>query len=114
MFYIPVRNEVLHGKFSREDLPQLIKDLSYVIKSGELIRPQWEEGTPTLDKLSPNINCRFCAYEEKCPALGAIAVEVANRVAENTLPKSDIIDPDPKTLEQLWSVATLSPTGLLG
>ncbi len=108
VFYIPVRDEVLHGKFTRDDLPQLIKDLSYVIKSGELIRPQWEDGTPDLDKLSPNINCRFCAYEERCPALGAIAIEVANRVAENTLPKTDIVDPeDPETLEQLWSVAKI-------
>ena len=108
VFYIPVRNEVLHGEFKREDLPGLIKEQSYVIKSGELIRPQWDEGTPELSKLSPNINCRFCAYEDRCPALGAIAIEVANRVAENTLPDTDITDPDnPETLEQLWAIAKI-------
>jgi len=108
VFYIPVRDEVLHGKFTRDDLPKLVKDLSYVIKSGELIRPQWEEGYPDLTKLSPNVNCRFCAYEDRCPALGAIAIEVANRVAENTLPKTDIADPDdPETLEQLWAIAKI-------
>ena len=108
VFYIPVRGEVLHGKFTRDDLPQLIKDLSYVIKSGELLRPQWDGGYPEIAKLSPNVNCRFCAYEDRCPALGAIAIEVANRVAENTLPKTDIADPDdPETLEQLWAIAKI-------
>ena len=54
------------------------------------------------------MNCRFCAYEDRCPALGAIAIEVANRVAENTLPKTDIADPDdPETLEQLWAIAKI-------
>ena len=108
VFYIPVRDEVLHGEFKREDIPNLIKDLSYVIKSGELIRTQWDTGTPALDKLSPNINCRFCAYEDRCPALGAIALEVANRVAENTLPSTDISDPDdPETLEQLYAISKI-------
>ena len=108
VFYIPVRNEVLHGEFKRKDLPDLIKELTYVIKSGELTRPQWEGGTPELSSLSPNINCRFCAYEDRCPALGAIAIEVANRVAENTLPDTDITDPDdPETLEQLWAISKI-------
>ena len=108
VFYIPVRGEVLHGEFKRDDLPKLIKEVSDVIKAGETIRPQWEDGTPELEALSPNVNCRFCAYEDKCPALGAIAFEVAKRVSENTLPDVDISDPDnPETLEQLWPIAKI-------
>jgi CRISPR/Cas system-associated exonuclease Cas4 (RecB family) len=108
VFYIPVRGEVLHSEFKRKELPELIKELSYVIKSGELIRPKWDEGTPELRDLTPNVNCRFCAYEERCPALGAIAIEIANRVAENTLPECDITDPDdPETLEHLWPIAKI-------
>ena len=108
VFYVPVRNEVVHGQFERSELPQLIKELSYVIKSGELIRPKWDEGTPELRELTPNVNCRFCAHEERCPALGAIAIEIANRVAENTLPDVDITDPeDPEVLEHLWPIAKI-------
>tara|TARA_R110002051_G_scaffold203417_2_gene269828 strand:- start:5280 stop:6395 length:1116 start_codon:yes stop_codon:yes gene_type:complete len=107
VFYIPVRDEVLHGEFKREELPELIKELTEVIKAGEETRPQWEKGSPDLDDLTPNVNCRFCAYEEKCPALGAVALGVAKRVSNVELP-DDIEDPeDPETLEQLWAVAKI-------
>ena len=107
VFYIPVRDEVLHGEFKREELPELIKDLSEVITGGEKVRPQWEKGAPDIDDLSPNVSCRFCAYEEKCPALGAVALGVAKRVSNVDLP-DDIEDPeDPETLEQLWAVAKI-------
>tara|TARA_R100001443_G_scaffold116619_2_gene137619 strand:- start:2219 stop:3340 length:1122 start_codon:yes stop_codon:yes gene_type:complete len=108
VFYIPARNEVLSGTFTREGLSKVVKDLSYVIKSGELIRPQWEDDVPDIDRLNPNINCRFCKHEEKCPALGNVALEIAHRVSESAIPKTDIIDPkDPQTLEQLWSIAKI-------
>ena len=110
VFYIPARNEVLSGTFTRKGLPKVINELSYIIKSGELIRPQWEQEdiTPDLDRLSPNINCRFCKYEERCPALGNVALEVAHRVSESAIPKTDITNPtDPQTLEQLWSIAKI-------
>jgi len=106
VFYIPVRNEVLWHEFTRDDLPELIDELSKVIKRGESIRPKWEDGAPSLEELNPNINCRFCAHEDHCPALGGLAIEVASRVADNALPKGDIADPeDPETLELLWVVA---------
>ena len=108
VFYIPVRNEVLQGEFKRKDLPQLIKEVSAVIKEGEKVRPRWKEGTPHLDDLSPNINCRFCSFEERCPALGAVAYGIANKLSDEALPDIDLDNlEDPETLEQLWSISKI-------
>ena len=108
VFYIPVRNEVLHGEFKRKDLPQLIKEVSDVIKEGEKVRPRWNGGTPHLDDLAPNINCRFCSFEDKCPALGAVAYSIANKLSDESLPDIDIDNlDDPKTLEQLWGISKI-------
>lgn len=108
VFYIPVRGETLSGTFKRKDVPEIIEELSQVIKKGEQVRPEWDKGVPDLDDLDPNSNCRFCAFEEKCPALGAIVVEIASRVTDKFIPKGDIEDPeDPETIEQLWNVAKI-------
>ena len=108
VFYIPVRNEVLTGVFKRDDLDNLIEELSKVIKKGEEVRPKWESGAPLIAELNPTVNCRFCAFEERCPSLGGLSIEVASRVAEGTIPDGDINDPeDPETLEQLWNVAKI-------
>jgi hypothetical protein len=94
------------GVFTREELPDLIEKLSKVIKRGEEIRPQWEDGQPEMDDLCPTVNCRFCKHEDHCPALGGLAIEVASRVADDALPKGDISDPDdPETVEHLFAVA---------
>lgn len=108
VFFIPVRNETLTGLFKREELPDLIKKLSKVIKRGEKIRPQWENGAPSIYELNPTVNCRFCTHEDTCPALGGLAVEVASRVADDALPKGDIEDPDdPATIEHLYVVSKI-------
>ena len=108
VFFIPVRNQTLTGKFTREEVPDLIKKLSKIIKRGEKIRPKWDGGAPDLYELNPTVNCRFCAYEDTCPALGGLAVEVASRVADDTLPKGDISDPDdPATIEHLYVVSKI-------
>mgnify|MGYP001200235002 FL=1 len=108
VFYVPVRNETLTGVFKREELPELIETLTKVIKDGERVRPKWEEGQPELDELNPTVDCRFCAHEDHCPALGGLAVEVASRVADSKIPKGDIADPDDlETLEHLWVVAKI-------
>ena len=106
VFYVPVRNQILDDVFTRDDVPNLTKELSEVIKKGELIRPQWEGGQPDMDDLCPTVNCRFCRHEGHCPALGGLALEVATRVSD-TIPKDiDINDPkDPEVIEQLWLVA---------
>ena len=108
VFYVPVRNETLTGVFKREELPELIETLTKVIKDGERVRPKWEKSQPELDELNPTVDCRFCTYEDRCPALGGLAVEVAARVANNKIPKGDIDDPeDLETLEHLWVVAKI-------
>ena len=109
VFYIPVRNEVLHDKFTRDDVESLTKELSDVIKRGEEIRPKWDKGgQPDMDDLSPTVNCRFCRHEEHCPALGGMAVEVASRVSKTIPITADISDPDdPEVLEQLYAVAKI-------
>jgi CRISPR/Cas system-associated exonuclease Cas4 (RecB family) len=108
VFYIPVRNEVLHGEFKRKDLPKIIKEVSDVIKEGEKVRPRWNTGTPHIDDLTPNINCRFCEFEDKCPALGAVAYSIANKLSDDSLPDIDIDNlDDPNTLEQLWGISKI-------
>tara|TARA_R110001583_G_scaffold18627_3_gene73885 strand:- start:4118 stop:5242 length:1125 start_codon:yes stop_codon:yes gene_type:complete len=106
VFYIPVRNEVLHDTFTRDDIAGLTKQLTDVIQKGEEIRPKWKEGSPDLDDLAPSVNCRFCKHEDHCPACGAIAVQVASRLS--MIPEDDIdieLSSDPAILEQLWVVA---------
>ena len=106
VFYIPVRNEVLHDTFTRDDIAGLTKQLTEVIKRGEKIRPKWDGGSPDLEELAPSVNCRFCKHEDHCPACGAIAVEVASRLS--MLPSKDIDienTEDPVVLELLWVVA---------
>ena len=106
VFYIPVRNEVLHDTFTRDDIAGLTKQLTEVIKRGEKIRPKWDGGSPDLEELAPSVNCRFCKHEDHCPACGAIAVEVASRLS--MLPSKDIAIENteaPVVLEQLWVVA---------
>ena len=106
VFYIPVRNEVLHDTFTRDDIAGLTKQLTEVIKRGEKIRPKWDGGSPDLEELAPSVNCRFCKHEDHCPACGAIAVEVASRLS--MLPSKDIDienTEDTVVLEQLWVVA---------
>ena len=108
VFYIPVRGEVLYDTFTRDDVPTLTEELSSVILKGEKIRPKWEEGTPDLDELTPTVNCRFCKYEDKCPSLGGLAIKIASKVAEDSIPDVDIENPeDPETLEKLWNIAKI-------
>ena len=109
VFYIPVRGEVIHDTFIREDIPTLRKELTDVIKRGELIRPQWGNGKqPDMDDLTPTVNCRFCRHEDHCPALGGMALEVASRVSSTIPMDANIDDPeDPEVVEQLYAVAKI-------
>lgn len=107
VFFIPQRNEILSHVFHREDLEELIDDLSTVILAAEKVRPKWDEGTPDLSDLTPTVNCRFCKFEGVCPALGALVVEVAKKINPQ-LPDVDIDSvEDPIVVEQLWSIAKI-------
>ena len=107
VFYVPVRNETLFYKFTRDDVPALVRKLSEVIKKGEQVRPKWETGTPELSDLTPTVNCRFCRHEDACPALGGLVISVAKKINAE-LPDVDINSvEDPEVIEQLWLVAKM-------
>ena len=107
VFFIPVRNQTLMGVFNRDELPSLIESLSKVINKGSIVRPKWVDGgQPNIDELCPTVNCRFCKHEDHCPALGGVAMEGASRVADDSLPKGDIDNPEePEVVEHLYAVA---------
>tara|TARA_R100000479_G_scaffold42555_1_gene19309 strand:- start:2947 stop:4074 length:1128 start_codon:yes stop_codon:yes gene_type:complete len=104
VFFIPQRNEILSDTFKRDELEDLITDVSSVILAAERIRPKWETGTPDIQDLTPTVNCRFCKYEDVCPALGGLVVEVAKKINPQ-LPDVDIDSTeDPDVIEQLWAI----------
>ena len=104
---MPVRNETLFYKFTRKDVPALVRKLSEVIKKGEHVRPKWNTGTPELSDLTPTVNCRFCRHEDACPALGGLVISVAKKI-NTELPDVDINSvEDPEVIEQLWLVAKM-------
>lgn len=109
-FLIPKREEVLTGTFTRDEVPRLRKEISDVISKAEKIRPLWATGGVDIDDVTPSVNCRFCAHEERCPALGALAIEVAKRYKPELLPDGSIASSDiedPASLEKLYHVAKI-------
>ena len=99
-------------------MESLREEVSIIIHNAEITRPKWESGQPELEELNPGVDCRFCRYENKCPALGAVAVNVASRYIKehedelgkhaDLLPAGPIsskqID-DPEVLEKLYVTA---------
>lgn len=108
VFYVPQHNQSLHHTFSRaEDLDQLIDELSAAILKAEKTRPKWIGGKPDLADLTPTPNCRFCRYEDICPALGGLILEVAKKI-DPQLPDVDIENTeDPLVLEDLWNIGKI-------
>jgi hypothetical protein len=106
VFYVPQHDQSLHHTFSRAaDLDRLIGELSAAILKAESVRPKWIGGKPALEDLTPTPNCRFCRYEDICPALGGLVLEVARKV-DPQIPDVDIENTeDPAVLEELWAVA---------
>ena len=109
-FLIPKRDEILVGTFNRSELDNLRNEISAVIKKAETTRPKWDSKTIDIDDLNPSVNCRFCRHEEHCPALGAVAIEVAKRYRPDLLPDGPIASgdvDDPNTIEKLYVVAKI-------
>lgn len=107
VFFVPQRNEILSDTFYREDLDEVIEELSDVILKAEKVRPKWETGTPSLEELTPTVDCRFCKHEDTCPALGGLVVEVAKKV-DPQLPDVDLDTvEDPEVVEQLYMIAKI-------
>lgn len=111
-FIIPQRNEVPYGMFEKaRDMDNLRREISEVVKKAEITRPKWDIGGIDIDDVTPSVNtCRFCRYEEQCPALGAICVDIAKKYNPSLLPEGDIhvsnIE-DPETLARMYIVAKI-------
>jgi hypothetical protein len=107
VFFVPQRNEILSHTFNRSDLETMVEELSEVILRAEEVRPKWDEGAPDLSDLTPTVNCRFCKFEDVCPALGGLVVEVAKKINPR-MPDVDIDSTeDPMVVEQLWAIANI-------
>lgn len=109
-FIIPVRDEVLTGTFERAHMHAIEKEISDVIREAERVRPQWQNGVPDLDDLTPSVDCRFCRHETHCPALGAVAIEIAKRWKPELLPDGPIHAKDieePEVMGKMYVVAKI-------
>ena len=85
-FIAPQRNEVLYDTFHRPDLPELVEDLSGVIINAQEVRGEQEaKGTLPVERLNPGVKvCDYCANAGTCPALGKMALEVAQKYAQQS------------------------------
>ena len=108
VFYIPFYNDTPNHKFLREELETLREEVSRIVARATYVRTKWSHGSPSIEELEPNQSCRFCQYEESCPALGGMVLEVADKLGVD-VPKG--ISPDtseaatPQDLESLWSIS---------
>jgi len=110
-FLVPLNGGILSGIFRRDDVFTLRKEISEVIRKAETTRPKWATGAIDIEDVNPTVNCRFCRYEESCPALGAVCVTIAAKIRPDLLPKGPINPSeveDPETLEQLYIVAKIA------
>jgi hypothetical protein len=109
-FIVPRNGGTLMGVFTREQMPELRKEISGIIRKAETTRPKWDDGTIDIEDCSPSYNCRFCRHEERCPALGAVSVAIAGRISPELLPDGPIRSSeveDPKVLAKLYKVARI-------
>ena len=106
VFYVPQREVTLHHTFKRSDMGALQAAITSVIKSASLSRPKWEQGTPDIRALKPTAHCIYCRHEEKCPALGGLALSVASQL-DTSLPEFEIGAVDnPVELEKMFAVSS--------
>lgn len=108
VFYVPLHHATLHHKFTRSDLDSMVARMEKVVRAGERVRPQWQDGgQPDLDDCNPTQYCRFCRFEDVCPALGGLVVEVAKKL-DSTVPDVDPTNiDDPRRLSELFRIAKI-------
>jgi len=110
VFLIPQRGEELHGVYTRDMLPEMEDELARIILLAKTVRPKWFIGSPEIEELTPNSGCQYCAFAERCPALGNAAFEIAKRYEPEFVPdgpvRSTEID-DPDVLAKLYPVACI-------
>lgn len=108
-------SDIMEATFERVDLPALVSELTQVITLATAVRSEWDIGPdnqiiaqPSMDVLCPSNNCRFCGYEEVCPAMGALVCEVA--VVANPAAAKWAFDPvskDPAEVEKRYLIAKI-------
>jgi len=119
VFYIPEYQDAPHHTFLRSDVDDLQAELTAVVAAATEARPLWFQHVAANGQtrwthakpecLRASQHCRFCRYEEGCPALTGLVVEVAKRL-NPALPEdlSDIENPeDPSTIEFLYNIAKI-------
>ena len=109
-FLVPRNGGVIVGSFYRHEVNTLRNEISDVVRVAEQTRPKWETGEMDIEDVNPSVNCRFCRHEDHCPALGAVAVEVARRIDPGLLPPGPIRSSeveDPETMAKLYHVAKI-------
>jgi len=109
-FLVPRNGGVITGSFDRAEMPTLRDQISAVVRNAEQTRPKWATNSIDIDDVTPSHNCRFCRHEERCPALGAVCVEIAQRSKPGILPPGPIRSTDvedPAVLSQLYMVARI-------
>jgi hypothetical protein len=107
VFYIPQYSASPAHTFTRDEVPEIRAKLTGVIRRASTTRPKWATGSVSIDDLDPNQNCRFCRFEDKCPALGFVVLEVAKKL-DPRIPDVDLdtVD-DPATVEALYNIAKI-------
>lgn len=91
-FTVPQCGEPLDGIYYRSQLPEYMKEIAKIILDAERVSSKWTDdgGTPSMHELSPCESCAWCKNQDRCPALGAIAIEVATRYAPEVLPADGV------------------------
>jgi hypothetical protein len=121
VFYVPFHDgsevgDTMYHTFYRTELPTLIKEVSDAIREARRVRAHWtfdENGKalsqPPLSDLGPSVDCRFCAREEHCPAMGALICEVAKVASPKAASKLqfDPTSQDPTEIEKRYLVAKI-------
>lgn len=105
VFYVPFYNDTPNHTFHRSDLETLREQVSLVVARASYVRSKWSRGTPSLEELNPTQNCRFCAYESNCPALGSLVLGVADKLGVNLPDSLDPDNADAQTLENVYGIA---------
>jgi len=124
-FYVPfhdgdtVSEKMIHT-FYRGDVPMIVHEITEAIKAAMFVRDKWnydEKGNllsqPELGLLGPSQNCRFCAHEDECPAMGALIADVAAKASKgdkDKLSRRFTFDPssqEPEEVQKRWIIAKI-------
>jgi hypothetical protein len=103
--------------FTREQLPRLEEEVASVIETATRVRAKWDvdrtdglaiRSQPEPAELNPSSSCRFCQYEDVCPAMGALVCDVAEAAAPSA--KTFRFDPssrEPSEVQKRYLIAKI-------